>query len=179
MDVFHGYVRISKVFDKIHWKSKGTEPKGTDQKGPAKRDQSKMAKTQNGPWPKGPKAQKGPWQKETKAQKGPWPNGTRTQMEPLHYCNDFGYNHCNVNFSQGILIIGMLNSRTCYTSSDLPIGLYTIQNNNLKSAAKFIYTDWPTETAQLAYLKIQVGHYLVHFWAKSEQFFGLTGVMTY
>ena len=82
MDVFHGYVRISKVFDKIHWKSKGTEPKGTDQKGPAKRDQSKGTKTLNGPGPK-----------ETKAQKGPWLNGTKTQMGPLHYCNDFGYNH--------------------------------------------------------------------------------------
>ena len=37
----------------IRWESKGTKPKGTSQKGPAKRDQPKGTNTQKGPWPKG------------------------------------------------------------------------------------------------------------------------------
>ena len=60
---------------------------GPTQKGPAKRDRPKGAKTQKGPWPKGAKTKKGPWSKETmakrdQAQKGPWLKGAKPQNGP-------------------------------------------------------------------------------------------------
>ena len=59
----------------FRWKSKGTKPKGTSQKGPAKRDQPKGTKTQKGPWPKGTMAKRDQGTKGTKGQKGPRDHG--------------------------------------------------------------------------------------------------------
>ena len=57
------------------WGSKGTKPKGTGQKGPAKRDQPKGTKTQKGPWPKGTKP------KRDHGQKGPRPKRDQLKIK--------------------------------------------------------------------------------------------------
>ena len=64
------------------WKSKGTKPKGTGQKGPAKRDQPKGTKTQKGPWPKGTMAKRDQGTKGTMAKRDQGTKGTKTQKGP-------------------------------------------------------------------------------------------------
>ena len=67
-----------------HWKSKGTKPKGTGQKGPAKRDQPKGTKTQKGPWPKGTMAKRDQGTKGTMAKRDQGTKGTKGQKGPRH-----------------------------------------------------------------------------------------------
>ena len=78
------YGRIRKKTLVVDWGSKGTKPKGTSQKGPAKRDQDPkgtmakrdqgtkgtMAKRDHGQ--KGPRDKRDQGTKGTKTQKGPW-----------------------------------------------------------------------------------------------------------
>ena len=66
------------------WKSKGTKPKGTGQKGPAKRDQPKGTKTQKGPWPKGTMAKRDQGTKGTMAKRDQGTKGTKGQKGPRH-----------------------------------------------------------------------------------------------
>ena len=96
------------------WKSKGTKPKGTGQKKPAKRDQPKGTKTQKGPWPKGTMAKRDQGTKGTMAKRDQGTKGTKGQKGPRHK-RDHGlfkmliieiqiigipiFNHWNTNFN--------------------------------------------------------------------------------